>query len=362
MKFISRVVLKALLLFLIANLLFGAWVDPHLGRISAYNHLFPGRPRFPFGETPRDAYNFSLFDLDAMFAAHEFTARPAGKEYRVAVVGDSSVWGTLLRPEQTLAGQLDALQLTAADGRRVHFYNLGYPTISVTKDLLVLDRTLAYHPDMVIWLTTLEALPREKQLSVPLLQNNPGLVGDLLARYHLSYPGAAAQPTFLSRTIIGQRKNLADLLRLQFYGILWAATGIDQLYPTDYPRAQVDLEAVETYHGKKDLLQEDLALDVLAAGKSAAGKIPILLVNEPIMRSRGANSAVRYNFYYPRRAYDQYREYLGAQVKMLGVDYLDAWDLIPQEEFTNSAIHLNPKATTRLAQQIGERVKTRVLR
>jgi hypothetical protein len=362
MKFLSRVVFKALFLFLIANLLFGAWIEPHLGRISAYNYLFPGRARFPFGETPREAYNFSLFDLDAMFAAHQYINRPVGQEYRVILVGDSSVWGTLLRPEQTLAGRLNAFHLMTSGGRTLRFYNLGYPTISLTKDLLILDRAMQYQPDLVIWLTTLEAFPREKQLAVPLLQNNPHLTADLLQRYQLNFSGAPAQPAFFERTIIGQRKNLADLLRLQVYGVLWAATGVDQAYPSDYPRAQVDLEADATFHGKADLAQEDLALDVLAAGQSAAGRVPILLVNEPIMRSSGANSTLRYNFYYPRRAYDQYRGYLSQQVKMLGMAYLDAWDLVPQQEFTNSAIHLNPDATARLAQQISAQVRTLILR
>jgi hypothetical protein len=64
------------------SICFRAAGAPRLGQVSAYNHLFPGRPRFPFGETPREAYNFSLFDLDAMFAAHEISAPPAG-EFRV---------------------------------------------------------------------------------------------------------------------------------------------------------------------------------------------------------------------------------------------------------------------------------------
>jgi hypothetical protein len=365
MKFLLRVLIKALLLFLLLNLLLGAWVDPHFGRISAYNGLFPGRPRFPFGETPREAYNFSLFDLDAMFASHEIAAQrpPAasqpGSEYRVILIGDSSVWGTLLRPEETLAGQLNAFHLAAADGRLIRFYNLGYPTISLTKDLALLDRAMIYQPDLVIWLTTLEAFTRDKQLSVPLLQNNPATAADLLARYKLDLPGSLVRPSFFERTLIGRRKNLADLLRLQFYGISWAATGVDQAYPTDYPRAQIDQQADPTFHGKSELLPADLAFEVLAAGQTAAAKAPILLINEPIMVSTGANSAVRYNFYYPRHVYDQYRAYLSTQVKELGMDYIDAWDLVPQSDFTNSAIHLNPSATARLAELIRAAVLSR---
>lgn len=352
MKFLLRVVTKALLLYLLVNLLFGLWAEPRLGRISAYNGLFPGRERFPFGETPREAYNFSLFDLDAMFASHEVAGRRGEAEYRVFVIGDSSVWGTLLRPEETLAGQLDALGLSAPDGRKIRFYNLGYPTISLTKDLLLLDRALAYHPDLVIWMVTLEAMPVDKQLSVPLVENNPIAAADLTARYHLDLPGSPAQPAFFERTLVGRRKDLADLLRLQMYGVMWAATGIDQTYPADYPRAQVDLEADPTFHGKEDLARADLAFEVLAAGQQALGEIPLVVVNEPIMISPGANSALRYNFYYPRQAYDTYRGLLAGEAEALGAAYIDAWDIAPVEEFTNSAIHLDRRGTARLARVI----------
>ena len=65
--------------------------------------------------------------------------RKAPDEYRVLLIGDSSVWGTLLTPEQTLAGQLNANPITAC-GKTVHAYNLGYPTISLMKDLMILDQ------------------------------------------------------------------------------------------------------------------------------------------------------------------------------------------------------------------------------
>ena len=348
----ARIIIKALLLFLVANLFLGLWVEPGLGRVSAYNGLFPGRLRFPFGESPREAYNFSLFDLLAMFAAHEVSAAAAEAEYRVFLLGNSSVWGTLLRPEETLAGQLNRLGLAAADGRPLRFYNLGYPTISLTKDLLLLDRALAYQPDMVVWLVTLEAFPRDKQLRVPLVENNPAPSAGLLDRYHLDLPGAPAQHTFLERTLVGRRKALADLLRLQVYGVAWAATGVDQVYPLDYPRAQIDLEADLYFHDKETLAQADLALEVLTAGQSALGDIPLLLVNEPILVSDGANSAIRYNFYYPRGAYDAYRQYLKAFTRVQEMAYIDAWNLVPQTEFTNSAIHLDKSGTARLAEVV----------
>lgn len=360
MKFILRVLFKALLLFALVNLVYAGLAGGSF-TLSAYNRLFPGRERLPFGETPREAYNFSLFDLPAMMASHEVAGGgPNDREFRVVLIGDSSVWGTLLKPEETLAGQLNLRSLldsrARSDGRRVRFYNLGYPTLSLTKDLMILDETVeAYRPDLVIWLTTLESFPRDKQLDVPLVENNPRLARDLIDRYRLDLDREGLPlPTFWEQTLVAQRKNLADRVRLQLYGVLWAATGIDQLYPTDYPRAQVDLENDATFHGVATLERAGLSFDVLAAGARmlADRGIPLLLVNEPVMISNGANSQVRYNFYYPRGAYDAYRAWLAEEAQAQGYPYLDAWDRIPMEHFTNSAIHIDAEGTALLANEI----------
>src|SRR5512138_2827439 len=124
------VLLKATLLFVLFNLAFILFKDIPLGKLSLYNSVFPGRERFPFGET-KESYNLSLFDLDAMFASHVLAGTTkTPDEYRVFLVGDSSVWGTLLTPEQTLVGQLNANSMSAC-GKTIKAYNLGYPTISL---------------------------------------------------------------------------------------------------------------------------------------------------------------------------------------------------------------------------------------
>jgi hypothetical protein len=359
-RFIRNVLLKALALFVAANLVFAAWNPlPLLGHISAYNLLFPGRERFPFGENPAGSYNLSLYSLPAMFASHEITgAAKSADEYRVVLVGDSSVWGILLRPEQTLAGQLNAAHLVTCGGLNLRAFNLGYPTISLTKDLMVLDQVNRYHPDLVVWLTTLEAFPRTKQLASPIVANNPDTLSSLAARYSLQFDPndpALVRPNWWGRTLIGQRRPLADLLRLQFYGVLWAATGIDQEYPTNYEIAQRDLSTDVTYYGWQPptLQPELLALDVLDAGMSAPSPTPVLLVNEPVLVSTGKNSDLRYNFYYPRWVYDQYRQLLAGRSQQNGWNYLDEWNLVQESEFTNSAIHLTPVGENLLAQHLG---------
>ena len=360
--FLRNVVLKGLVLFLLIDLVFTAFNPNGLGRVSMYNRLFSGRLRFPFGENPAQSYNLSLYNLDAMFASHILNAgsKPES-EYRVLVIGDSSVWGTLLRPEQTLAGQLDSADMVLC-GKRVRVYNLGYPTISLTKDLMVLDYAKRYQPDLIIWPVTLEAFPLDKQLTSPIVANNAGRIDDLAVRYNLPldlHNDALVRPSFWDRTLIGQRRALADLFRLQMYGVLWSATGIDQIYPSDYERAQTDFGTDISFYGMQPptLNLGQLALNVLQAGLQAAGRTPVLLINEPMLISKGRNSDIRYNFFYPCWAYDQWRKVMMDRAVEQGWNYLDLWDLVPADQFTNSAIHLKPSGEALLAGSVEKTIE-----
>jgi hypothetical protein len=267
------------------------------------------------------------------------------------------VWGILLRDDETLAAYLNAADLTTPEGERVHAYNLGYPTISVTKDLLLMqgmpDR---YQPDMVLWLTTLEALPRTKQLDSPIVANNPTATRELIATYDLALEGAElTPPTPFEQTLVGQRRALADIFRLNMYGVMWAATGIDHIIPADpTPRAN-DLPPNADYYAiTPPLTADDLALDVITAGMRLWGDVPVVLINEPMFIADGENSDIRYNFYYPRWAYDDYRALMRQQAEAQGWRYLDLWGAVDNTEFTNSAIHLTPRGERQLAAAIAE--------
>jgi hypothetical protein len=362
-RFARNVVIKALFLFLCVNLVFAASRPmAGLGQISAYNLLFPGRPRLPYGDHPERAYNLSLFNLEAMFASHELAASPRSQdEYRVILIGDSSTWGFLLENSATLSSYLNAAGLTLPDGRRVHVYNLGYPVMSLTKDLLILSYAMQYQPDLIIWPLTLESFPYDKQLYPPLLQNNPDPVQALIENHHLKLnpdDPAFVHRTFWQRTLFGQRRQLADLLRFQLYGILWAATGIDQDIPVNYTPRMEDLPAENTFHNlpPPHLKETDLAFDILQAGRQIAGKTPILFVNEPMFISQGKNSDIRYNFYYPRWAYDDYRQWMAEKSLQNGWYYRDLWNLIPASEFTNSAVHLTPAGSRQFADALAQEI------
>lgn len=362
-RFIRNILLKGLLLLIIFNLAFALWYPlPDLGRISAYNHLFPGRERLPYGENPGESYNLSLFNLPAMFNSHALVAGDKPEdEFRVLLIGDSATWGFLLPVEQTLSAYLNAAEVQLPDGRQLRAYNLGYPVMSLTKDLFILSEALKYEPDLIIWPVTLESFPYDKQLFPPIIQNNPIAVRALISKYNLNLDPESSQfidPRLYERTLVGARRSIADLMRLQLYGVMWAATGIDQHIPETYAPRMEDLPPDETFHDltPPHLDSHDLAFDILSAGIEMAGSIPILIINEPMFVSLGENSDVRYNFFYPRWAYDDYRSLMQAKSIQEGWHYYDFWDIIPNSEFTNSAVHLSPEGNTLLAKHINEAI------
>lgn len=361
MKTIARVGAKTLLIFL---LLLGLYqiIQPldFLGKLSLYNVIFPGRERLPFGESPKTAYNFTLNNLDAMTASHRINA--AGEKetdrLRVLIIGDSSSWGTLLRPEETLAGKLNGRQI-AGTQKTLEVYNFAYPTLSLSKDLLLLERGIRYKPDLILWPMTLESFPVDKQTSTPLVANNAAAFARLSERCLLDksrLPSTGV--SFFDRSLFAQRREMADLIRLQLLGFMWGASGIDQDYPKEYAAPQIDLEPDNTFHGYEGALPDEaLAWDTLHGAAILTDGTPVLIINEPILISDGENSNIRYNFYYPKEAYDAWRQELPKVAADEGFAFLDLWDELPISAFTNSAIHYDAESAAKLADIIIQKIE-----
>jgi hypothetical protein len=350
---IKRIIIKIVLILIIIN--FG-WIYLSrlpLSEVSLYNYFFNGRYRLPFGENPKISYNLSLYNIDAMFASHEINKKLADVEdLHVVLIGDSSIWGFLQKPDNTLSGLLNKRFLE--DDKKIIFHNLGYPSISILKDLMVIDRALEYDPDLILWFITLEALPKEKQLEIPIIINNPEIVNSLIEKYELSEI-IKTEEKLIDKTLWNQRRNISNLLNLQLFGILWGATGIDQEYPETYNPAQRDFtEPVEQFYAVNadDKLEDFLALEIIKNGIEINEGIDFILVNEPILISEGVNSDIQYNYYYPRWAYDKYRLIMKEFTRKNKIKYYDLWELIPEGEFTNSAIHLSEDAEKILADKM----------
>lgn len=354
-RFAVRVLLKAAILFAALNLIYAlAEPLPWLSRITLYNSLLPGRERLPFAENPDQAYSVSLQRIEGMFASHALSGddKPFD-EFRVLLLGDSAVWGWLLEPDETLSACLNAGDYLTADRRTLNTYNLGYPVLDVLKDVMILEEALQYKPDAVVWFITLASFYPDEQLYHPVVKNNQDRARALIARYDLALdvntlPGT---PTLWERTIIGQRRELADLLRFQLYGLAWMVTGVDHVNPKFDQKRPENLLPGDDIFGKPRVeggwTEQNLSIDVLRAGLELAEQhdLPVLLINEPIYQSQGLNSDTRYNAYYPRWAFDSYRELMDSLAENYGWRYLDLWDAAPNDQFTDTSLHLTPAAT-----------------
>jgi hypothetical protein len=355
-----RLALKAGGLFVILNLLFAAW-NPPFARLSIYNILVPGRERFPFAFHPEEDYSVVYSDLDAMFASHRISKPKQPDELRVVLVGDSSVWGTLLQPDQTLSAQLTGVGLECG-GRRLQFYDLGYHRSSLGKDLMILDRAMEYQPDMVLWLVSLYAFTPERRSGHALIPANLARAREIDAEYGVFPNLRAASPSdpLTARTAAGRKKDLALWFALEEYGLLWAATGIDQDIGGNPPPEEAPGRPDLSFAGWQPpaLESSQLSLDLIDTGRALAGGVPVLLVNEPIQIDPA--DPERYNSFYPRWAYDRYREILAGESALRGWDFLDAWDLLAPQEFTNSPLHRSPAGEALFASTLSAHVQQRL--
>ncbi len=149
-----RLLLKALIIFVILNAAFAA-LDPPVGQLSVYNWLVSRRERLPAVDPA--GQDFRIGDINALFASDVISSQSeTSGEYRVLLLGDSQTWGFLVPPSQTLAAYLNQRDSTACK-RSLRFYSVAYPTPSVLRDLFYLHEALQYKPDLVIWMVTLES-------------------------------------------------------------------------------------------------------------------------------------------------------------------------------------------------------------
>lgn len=349
------VLFKALCLFVLFNLVY-ALVKPPVAEISAYNILFPGRLRMPFG-TGNDPLTITVDNVDAMFASHAISGRKQPNEIRVALIGDSSIWGEGLFIPETLSEQWNQMNVQCG-GKAIRFYNLGYPHPSVLKDLIFFDETKDRQPDLIVWFVTLNTLMKQYRLNSFLTENRTRLLG-ILDQYDIPFAPKKSlsemKMSFYQQTIVGQRSFLARWIKLQSLGLLWSATGDDRYHISDHKSiVSPDVTKDVTYRGLEPgtSLSKYVLLDALSAGYDIAGDTPVLLVNEPIFVAAGLHSGVRYNDFYPRWAYDQYRNLVMQQAGNNSWPYLDLWNAIPPSYFTDTALHLSADGERMLAGKI----------
>ena len=349
-----RLFLKTLCLFVLINIVY-VLVDPPFVKLSIYNSVFPGRVRLPFGDAA-DPYTVMVDNVDVMIASHIISRPKAESEFRVVLLGDSSVWGENLTARESLGEQWNQANLQCR-GRAVRVYNLGYPHPSVLKDLIILDKAIEYEPDLIIWFITLNTLIPQRVS--PFLLANRERALHLLETYNIPFRREDAllekEEAFYQQTLLGERSDLARWLKLQMLGIIWTGTDADTGTPIESARTiSRHVENDKQYRGidPRPNLDELMLFQALDAGRELAETTPILIVNEPMYIARGSNSAVRYNDVYPRWAYDQYREVVAAHARAAKWKYRDMWNSLPPKFFPHTPLHPSAEGERMLIEKL----------
>lgn len=351
-----RVLVKALIILTVANVvLLATGFNPvcALIRLNTFDLLGRERARLAY---PGD-FTTGQLPVGALLAAHRIgEAKPAG-EYRVVLLGDESIAGWGVPDGDTLADELNELNLRKL-GQRVVVYNLAYPQPSALRDLVILDAALAYEPDLIVWFVTpatLNNAPTPEEVNPAFYEVNagrlavladeyPDLAGGWMRAHGLLAPGADAPRT----TALRDPHLLPVWLRSLSYPFR-------QSHVVEVPE-QADREPVPHYtmqHAGFHSMPGSV-WDVLRAGCRAAdaGGAELLVVNQPVADSAEQGSVAGYNQRYERELYEHYREALVWFTDYYGLWYVDLWDAVPAGRFTGAPTHLDSLGHKMLAARL----------
>jgi hypothetical protein len=361
-----------LFFFLIFNITFALPWSDQLGNLTLHNNVLEGNKRFR-GNT----------DLDLHLPTHWVNTPKLANEFRVFFIGDSSTYGVLLREQEITAELIRTKQLQVCNDKQVVVYNLASTGQSTLMDLLMIDSTLKYEPDMIVWFFTMNTfadeeatLPREflpinlpyeqltlnRQFVPDFILHNPDKTANVIETYDIKLEIPAelfGDRTILGHTFLMRRHYVADWYNLQLEGIRFSAVG-DADIRKKVIRNKTNLAEFFTlpenaeYKGLTPPVTNEILIytDILKTTLEKVDAPSFLLVNEPILISAQKNSDIHYNDAYPRWAYDQYREYMSSLASENQWNYLDLWNLVPASEFTNSSFHRSPEGERLVAEKV----------
>ncbi|HUH98431.1 MAG TPA: hypothetical protein VLZ89_13785 [Anaerolineales bacterium] len=217
---------------------------------------------------------------------------------------------------------------------------------------MILDTALSYQPDEIVWLITWGTLKPSSRLDHPLIAQNPAEFYKLARRFDF-LPGNYKSPDWITQ-LTDRNRTLFRVLRYQLYSLINIATGLDQI-PGPKEVLPVRLSGDLTFEGMHPpkLDPGSVSIDQIQDFYQLAHDTPVWLINEPMLVLSGIpNSDVRYNVFYPRWIYDQYRQYVHAAAAQNHWNYLDLWNMFPPGYYTDTPFHLNPDGEAKLAKVI----------
>lgn len=365
-----RVMIKAIvLLFMCDALLIALRVPAAIDRWSIYRAFTPPTVRLGLAKQIGDP---AWWTLGPLLDAHEIAQPKAPDEYRVIFLGDSATFCLYCPARESIPQAFTDLAATI-DGKRARAYNLAYPGSDWLKDILILKQALKYEPDAIVWLVTAKGsgdqpLPQEPEAHL-ITRINAAELPALARAYQLNTwetERYAEADAWQQQSIWTHGGRLRDWLVLVARTVRTALIQPDQDLTQDYLyagppvtsqpiRAVAEINSTLPGYGTFPNRQWEL----LRAGQQMAqdANVPLLMVNEPMYIGSGENSDVNYNSFYERNLYDRFRATLADFARQHDLPYLDLWNLLPPENFSNTSLHYNAEGNRRVADEVMRRLQ-----
>lgn len=320
--------------------------------------VFDGGQRLHALPAPR------IFWLDLLLRQHELCWRSptAPGELRVALFGNSAVYGLATRAEQTFGGLLN--QHFAADGVPAHLYNLAFVVPYQVRDAVIIHEMLAYDPDVFVYPITLadffHVAPLPYPLVVQFFERNRGTVAALAntAPIGLAEPfklyGAsfARHPTrfwwYDSFREAGAFLRLGAQAHAQY--ITERITSPAPLPSADGSRGGAPYDCQRVKRNQTTVFRNWETWNILAYLQHLreTRHIEVLIINWPVSHEPIDEC---YNAGYTNDALAEYDRWLADEVARRGLHYLDLQNLLPPGEFIDSR-HVTAAGHQRIAEAV----------
>ena len=361
----GRVLVKALVLLLIFDAAQIALdLAGTLDRALLYRSFTPPTERLGLANQIGDPI---WWTLDPLLDAHQIAQPKAPDEFRLIFLGDSATFCLYCRSNEAIPSLFTQLNATR-NGKRVIGYNLAYPGSDWLKDILILKHALKYQPDAIVWLVTAKGagdqpLPQEPDAHL-ITRLNAAELPALAKQYNLNtwetqrYAAADAWYRSSIFTHGGRYRDWLILMARSWRNrVLDPARDLSQEYLL--PGESVTTKPVQSIAEINSTLPgygmfPNRQWDLLLAGQQMANdtQVPLLVVNEPIYVANGRNTDVNYNSFYERNLYDRFRAALTDFTQQHSMSYLDLWNFLPAEDFSNTSLHYNLDGNRLVAQHI----------
>jgi hypothetical protein len=328
-------------------------------------------PVFEGGKRIHDQPVPSVQWLELLLRQHELCwRRPArAGEVRVALFGNSSIFGFPLPVEQTFGHLLN--QRFVARDVPAHLFNLASLYTYELRDAVVMHRAMPYAPDLLLYPLTFADLIHSIPAPGPgsFLEANL----DTLQAFADDPPAGIAEPVEMYRDLIERERHRAWRLRqLRSLGALarlgarhQAESLVRRLGSTPAPGPalftfgrQTKYDCQETQDQYVQQFTDWQSWNILAYLEQLRRQhgVEVVVVAWPLAHEPVGDC---YNVRFPNGAVAEFRSWLRDETRARGLTLVDLLELLPAEDFIDS-LHVGKAGHARIAERLGEALEPKL--